>query len=305
MTKKIPYFLGIIITILLGTWLQYIFCCGTTSAQNSKSVEKVVVTPIRQTNNNLSGFNFTFDNTTFKTNENFKFKSSNFLILEPISDSILLGIENLKEKLNSSNLKFNITGNFKTSEENNSIFPDLGLARATSVKNFLVNQGIKEDKITISSTVDDNLENSNDTLINSIHFNLINEKTTAAEVNTWNQLKRKINKNPIRLYFNTGQSTIELTQQEKIKLGQIIDYLNHIEGSKILITGHTDNTTGPNHSNEYHSLKRAEFAKNYLISNGVSANKILAEGKAEKMPIATNETDEGRAKNRRTEISIK
>lgn len=305
MTKKLPYFLGIITTILLGTWLQHAFCCETTSTLDTKPIENVETTITQQTDNNLSGFNFTLNNITFKTNENFKFKNSHFSILEPISDSLLLGIELLKENLNNSNLKFNITGIYKSTEENSSIFPDLGLARATSIKNFLVDKGISEDKIAISSKIDNNLYNSNDTLINSIHFNLINEKNTPNEVNNWNQLKTEINNNPIRLYFNTGQSSIELTQEQKIKLSQIIDYLNHIEGSKILITGHTDNTTGPNHSNDYHSLKRAEFVKNYLISNGVSLNEIITEGKADKVPIATNDTDEGRAKNRRTEISIK
>lgn len=83
-----------------------------------------------------------------------------------------------------------------------------------------------------------------------------------------------------------------------------MDYINHVENSKILITGHTDNTTGPNNTNEYYSKKRAEFAKQYLVKNGIDASKIVTEGKAEKQPIADNNTEEGRAKNRRSEIYI-
>lgn len=106
------------------------------------------------------------------------------------------------------------------------------------------------------------------------------------------------------MYFNTGQSTINLSNSDKEKIGKIIQYTNNVANSKILITGHTDNTTGPNNTNEYYSAKRAEFAKDYFVSNGISANKIVTEGKAATMPIADNNTEEGRAKNRRAEISI-
>ena len=59
------------------------------------------------------------------------------------------------------------------------------------------------------------------------------------------------------------------------------------------------------HTNQYYSEQRAQFAKAYFVSNGIPENKIEVSGKGELQPIADNSTEVGRAKNRRTEITIK
>lgn len=312
MSKKSLYLLGIALTILIGTWLHYSFCCCGCCEKQVPNEETFVTTTEEETqkepsiNNsklNIKGFNFQSENSSYSTEKNFTFLNSNFDIIQPLSDSINLGIEELKKSIENSNNKFIITGKYSSKEENNSIFPNLGIARATAIKNHLITKGIPEDKLQVSSLLSDEITLKGDTLINSTIYNL-NSINEAQSLNNWSDLKNEINSNPIRLYFNTGQSTINLTQTEKNKLGKIIQYINNVDNSKILITGHTDNTTGTNNTNEYYSAKRAEFAKDYLVSNGISAAKIVTEGKAETMPIANNETEEGRAKNRRAEISI-
>ncbi len=311
MSKKVLYLLGIAFTILLGTWLQHSFCCNTCDEikpveNETKQIEIAKEKP--QTIENVSphvGFTFTTETTSFKTNDNFSFLNSDFNLLLPVSDSINLGIEKLKAELANSTSKFKINGLYSSDEENNSIFPDIGIARATSVKNYLISKGIPENKLSVSSSLTNNTIKIGDTLTNSISYSLVNKTLTNENLtNNWLSVKTEINSNPLRLYFNTGQSKISLTQAEKDKLGQIINYINNVSESKILITGHTDNTTGPNNTNEYYSAKRAEFAKEYLVANGISANKIVTQGKAASMPIADNNTEEGRAKNRRAEISI-
>lgn len=310
MSKKVLYLLGIALTILLGTWLHHSFCCTSCC---EKEVQENEVSPVEvleepqtvETTTSSFGFNFNSDTGSFKTNDNFSFLTSDFNLLLPISDSINLGIEKLKSSLSNSTSKFKINGLYNSSEENNSIFPDLGIARATAVKNYLISKGISENKIAVSSSLSDDLSKVGDTITNSISYELISlNSTTENNTNNWETLKTEINANPVRLYFNTGQSSINLSQEDKHKLGKIIQYTNNVEGSKILITGHTDNTTGPNNTNEYYSAKRAEFAKAYLVSNGISAAKIVTQGKAATMPIADNNTEDGRAKNRRAEISI-
>lgn len=310
MSKKVLYLLGIALTILLGTWLQNSFCCSSCNKTETQenvptSTEIIEETKPIESISLSSGFNFYSDNESFETKDNFSFLSSDFNLLLPISDSINLGIEKLKSSLSDSTSKFKINGLYNSSEENNSIFPDLGIARATAVKNYLISRGVTENKILVSSSLSDDLSKVGDTITNSISYELISLKaSTENNTNNWETLKAEINSNPVRLYFNTGQSDINLSQEDKDKLGKIIQYTNNVEGSKILITGHTDNTTGPNNTNEYYSAKRAEFAKQYLVSNGISASKIVTLGKAATMPIADNNTEEGRAKNRRAEISI-
>ena len=71
----------------------------------------------------------------------------------------------------------------------------------------------------------------------------------------------------------------------------------------IICEGHTDNV-GKVQLNELLSFKRAEVVKQYLIKLGVSADRIIAVGRGSRMPIATNDTPEGRAKNRRVVMTL-
>ena len=73
---------------------------------------------------------------------------------------------------------------------------------------------------------------------------------------------------------------------------------------KAKIEGHTD-SKGDDKSNLDLSQRRADAARNYLIAKGCSADDIEAKGFGENQPIATNNTDEGRAQNRRVVIQIR
>jgi outer membrane protein OmpA-like peptidoglycan-associated protein len=72
---------------------------------------------------------------------------------------------------------------------------------------------------------------------------------------------------------------------------------------KITIIGHTDNV-GTDAYNQILSVNRAESVRNWLVSKGIDAKRIKTIGKSEGSPIATNDTAEGRARNRRVEIEI-
>ncbi|MFH1320999.1 MAG: OmpA family protein [Bacteroidota bacterium] len=72
---------------------------------------------------------------------------------------------------------------------------------------------------------------------------------------------------------------------------------------KIEIAGHTDNV-GDHNSNMILSQERAEAVREYLISRGIAEERMIARGYGETLPLASNDTEEGRAENRRTEIRI-
>jgi OmpA-OmpF porin, OOP family len=72
----------------------------------------------------------------------------------------------------------------------------------------------------------------------------------------------------------------------------------------IVLTGHTD-SRGTNAYNQKLSERRATTVKNYMVSQGLSAGMITSSGKGETQPVATNKTDEGRAKNRRVDIEFR
>lgn len=308
MSKKLLYLLGILATILIGTWLYVTFCCNcckvgaVTSDDSTASPEENVAV----SNSNYSnGFGFKSPDLNFTCNDNFNFLSSNFNVLLPVSDSIDLGISKLKEVLEKTPSKFNITGFYSSKEKNTSIFPNLGLARANAVKNYLVEKGIPESKLEVFDKLKEDIIVENDTLFGPLNFEWVTYDAKVKDGKDWNAIKKAINANPLTLYFKTGQSSIILTQQQKQKIAEIVDYLNHVEGSKISVVGHTDNQPGVKNTNQFYSEERAKFAKQYFVSNGISENKIEVSGKGESQPIADNATEEGKAKNRRTEVTIK
>lgn len=72
---------------------------------------------------------------------------------------------------------------------------------------------------------------------------------------------------------------------------------------KVIITGHTDNK-GTAAYNKKLSLRRAQSVRDYLVSLGVDAKKLVVRGEGLTKPVADNSTEEGRAKNRRVELEV-
>lgn len=88
-----------------------------------------------------------------------------------------------------------------------------------------------------------------------------------------------------------------------VHLKNVVEVLKRKKELNIQITGHTD-SDGDEQANQLLSLKRAESVKNYLVSQGIESNRIRCLGMGESKPIASNQTPEGKAKNRRTEIAV-
>ncbi len=80
-------------------------------------------------------------------------------------------------------------------------------------------------------------------------------------------------------------------------------YFSQNDNTVILITGYTDNTGTPE-ANLYIGKKRAEFLKSKLAEKGIDKSKIKTSSKGQEDPVATNETEEGRNKNRRAVITL-
>ena len=73
--------------------------------------------------------------------------------------------------------------------------------------------------------------------------------------------------------------------------------------AEIRIIGHTD-SRGADDYNRVLSERRANAVARHLADNGIPAKLIVVEGKGESRPIASNDTEEGRARNRRVEIDV-
>lgn len=95
----------------------------------------------------------------------------------------------------------------------------------------------------------------------------------------------------------------ELTPTAKSQLDSIMGKLEDADVVSIKVVGFTD-SVGSDTYNQALSQRRASSVAEYLLSQGVAPNKLTSEGKGESQPVADNETDEGRAKNRRVELHI-
>jgi OmpA-OmpF porin, OOP family len=89
----------------------------------------------------------------------------------------------------------------------------------------------------------------------------------------------------------------------KTKLADLVEKIKGINLEVIIAVGHTD-SVGADAYNQKLSVRRAEAVKAFLVSKGIEKNRIYTEGKGEKQPVASNQTKEGRAKNRRVEIEV-
>lgn len=307
MSKKTLYLLGILLTIVVGTILYYKLCnedCFffSSSTENSgitdEPIDNSTKTPFVLLDNSGS--------LDISINESLNFKASNFEILEPVSDPVNEGIIKVKNYMLADSLKtLHITGLYTSAEINNSAFPNLGLARASAIKNYFISTGIPSKRIDVYSEIDNSLIPDN----NGIYYGPL--KLSMSEIDDEHLAKyeavlalaEEIKNNPIVLNFATASSSVELTPEQRVKFVNISKYLDKADDARVHIIGHTDNT-GDKASNETLGLKRAEFIKRYFMGNAILESHIITSSKGQSEPIADNATEEGRQQNRRVVITI-
>lgn len=103
------------------------------------------------------------------------------------------------------------------------------------------------------------------------------------------------------IFFETGKAT--LSQESYIELSKAVDLLNQNKTMVVEIGGHTDNV-GSDENNLKLSHDRAKSVRDYLVKAGIQPMRLEAKGYGETQPVATNDTEEGRKANRRTEFVI-
>lgn len=103
------------------------------------------------------------------------------------------------------------------------------------------------------------------------------------------------------IFFETA--SYDLLPESTVELDKLVAFMNNNPSIHIEIGGHTDNVGKPE-DNQLLSENRSKSVRQYLIDHAIAENRIQYKGYGEEQPIATNETPEGRANNRRTEFKI-
>jgi len=115
------------------------------------------------------------------------------------------------------------------------------------------------------------------------------------------EMIKKLNDYAKTILFNSGKSTFQA--QTFPVLQSIAAILEEYPKTNFSIEGHTD-TDGNNQKNLALSKERATAVKDYLIQNGIAAERLTSEGYGETRPIASNKTAKGKAINRRVEVKL-
>ena len=126
-------------------------------------------------------------------------------------------------------------------------------------------------------------------------FNMVTKDIELSNIKVGNNITLK------NVFFNTGKWHVK--EDSHSELDRLVLLLSDIPGLKIEISGHTDNI-GTESFNELLSQRRADAVVNYLVGKGVDKNRLVAKGYGQSIPVGSNDTDEGRAANRRTEFEI-
>ena len=200
-------------------------------------------------------------------------------------------VKSIKE-LQSEGKKLHIEAPYYAGEENTTGFDNLGLARAHALKNIL------------STSIDTSLIVTKAKMIGDSTTKLPYYIEYRKDWIKWlmdNDFVQELDqKTLVHFPYNSTKA---------IKNKAILSYLDEVAknmkehpGLKIQVVGHTDNKGRPA-ANKILGLKRAKRIKSWLLNKGIDAERIVVKSEGESQPIADNNTEEGRQKNRRVEIS--
>ncbi len=180
-------------------------------------------------------------------------------------------------------LEITIAGQYRTSETAPQGHSNMGLARAQSLSDALVNEGIARDRMTRSSVVltDDRVQPGY--VLSAVDFSGLLE----AQI----------------MYFDTASAAPRSGPNLGQFIGEVTEFLQTHRGASIRVTGHTDNT-GVTGDNDELGLSRARQAAEQLAAMGLPSTRIRIGSKGQNQPVADNSTAVGRAANRRVEIQL-
>lgn len=305
MNRRFLLILLLLAWLILGAlFLRYMLCgLGAVAGGSDSEENTTAIVPATTTSDRL----LIQDGSSFKTTaaNHFDFNGSSFNYLTPLAAGVSSSLEKTATYLKGNpNRTLTITGLYKSDEDNPSgVFNTLGEARANEVKKALTDLGVPgKQLLTGERLLGVGMDLKDGVLLSGVDFSFAESATDNAD--RLAAIKAKYDANPITIYFQTGQENVALTSEQKQAFSELIFYLDNVDGSSLEVGGHTDNV-GEEDLNKRLSRKRAEFARDYLTSNGLPSNRLSAQGYGPDAPLGPNDSPAGRAKNRRVEVRLK
>ena len=183
-----------------------------------------------------------------------------------------------------------ITGLYSATESNNTSFENLGLARANQIRALF--PYLSDERIQLNSSLT-NLSDSDimDAPFKSASFRKIVNNSSVREIEG-------------RMVIRFPHASDDMLENQALNeyLDELVAHLK-TNDARVRLVGHTDSSASAPHNLRL-GQKRADAIKDLLINKGIAPNRIIAQTRGEEVPIASNDTEEGRQENRRVELTI-
>lgn len=290
----------IILSIVLLGWLVAMSMCHNATCPDCQTVVAAAPT----TNDASLSIAFKDEDLNFSTAtaDNLLFASGSCEYVTPLSQNLQdVFAKTVKHLQDNAKRVLVLTGLYENDESNSCTdASDLGIARVEQIKELLVQMGAPVDRIELEASETRDLPDYKNLLAGGFDYFF----KEAMEIATPEILgEAALRSDKITLYFESNEQEINLTAEQRNYLNSLKAYLAENPTAKAKVTGHTD-SAGKDKWNMRLSRKRSEFVRDFMIDQGIPKQQIRNEGIGPDEPIASNETEEGKALNRRVEITL-
>lgn len=286
-------------------WIALVAWMGASTYWHVCEVKELCDTPLvesagtKATGESLyiaDGINF-----TLRAEGNLTFASSGAV---PNLDPVRTELDSLASYLSSApDRQLTILGYYSATETNSTAYPDLGIARAESIKQYLVSQGLLDSLIVTGSQM---MGDAGGIDADSVYGGIAFEFTRivpATEEGLANAQKYLGLFRPMDLYFPSGESDYIKTEANGQFVMEAQKYLAVHPDKQLLLTGHTD-SDGDADGNVALAKAKAEAVKKQLVREGIAASQLKVDAKGESEPKESNKTPAGKRANRRVTIVV-
>lgn len=337
MSRSFLYWLLLGLWFIAGWWLCRKYLCGASDANPTSNVAAVAPIAAATDKCDVSMAITDGSDLNITSTRNVRFLKSSFNNLTNTTGTNSALQQTADYLVANSDRSLTITGKYGADETYDGILPNLGIARATTIKNLLTGMGAPANQLNVRGSEDetvcysedtrsglgdaggasasgsggtDGAANSGgdgvrvrrDTLNNGVGFSF------AALSNTDDRLtkiKDRLFGKPITLYFNKNADNLNLTAQQRQDFADLSYYLDQVASARLSVEGHTD-SDGDETYNRRLSRSRAQTVQQYIVDRaGIANDRLTSQGFGERKPIESNETVEGKAKNRRVEVILR
>jgi len=277
-----------LLTLWIGVcaFMSNRYCCGTPTMPEENALSLVPIESVEKESKRLAleGTGFSFLNAASELDSSLTVKQKSLI-------AYTTGyLQNHPER------RLILTGLYTTEEKN--INANLGLERATSVQQLLLNEGIATTQIKLRQDMTEVLKTPIERAV-EFDFETRLDSTNLIAFIESGELHPKI-----IIHFELDQKALSLTPAQEYFFQVVKQYLEQETEQKLLVIGFTDNQ-GETRQNFGLGRERAAFVKDALVEMGFDKRRIMTDSQGENNPIDTNETEEGRARNRRVEVELK